>query len=767
MARKIMRDIEAKKNIQYAGNGEGIPVPTKISVSAEKNTRNKRSPSPHVLDLSQEAIVNTGINVSNSKTDISKNQNDSEKPTMIVARKMTRPSVFLQLSWIGILGLFIIFLLNTAKGYATGQKLFTKIAQSAKQGYGQLLEGGQKIKQLDSTSANSIFEEAYSQFEKAQEQIWFMKNEPTLSKYTGILESGKLLADSGKQMIDMMAQMKTIPDLFAQNVNHVDETRAGSNEQTALSKIQELSPKIAQIHQNIQQVLENFTALTEQVPSQYKAVFTQGINLLTSSEKLIGEVMNMLPGLAEIMGSGNKPHHTLILLQNNDEVRGTGGFIGSFMNLEMQNGYVTSLKFEDVYDLDGQFAAKKDSPIFTPPDEIKRLTSRWFFRDANVAPDFRTAGEKALWLYAQEKGELADTVLAVNRDILGKMLEITGPIEVPGLTSLPGAAPGVAKTGAAKAGPTKPGIAVPLTADNYREVLTYMVETKQSGLADPKKTLRDLMPLIQKRLFQPAHIAQFQQLFLEEIVQKNVVGYSKNPLVENLFETVGMDGAIMPEVRNEDYLSVIASSFGGNKSDAYIKQELSHDTVIERSGEMYDQLTIKRTHQWTGATEQKWRSMLKPLGMTDFSDSLLGILGKSENKVAMRVYVPSGSQLISSDGVAVDQIKNIRDPDLNRSYFAFDIITKPGETTTMKMRYKLPFSLDSFLANTYIMNVQKQLGAHPSIFTKHLMFNDFMSFASAYPNEFVMEDDGSLMLGKSLSKDLRLALLMTRDSVKK
>ncbi len=628
----------------------------------------------------------------------------------------------------------IIFLFSTAKSYTAGQRLFSDIANSAKQGYTQLAQGGQEVKNQDIAGAQSIFEQAYAQFQAAQDQIWFMKNEPTLSKYTAVLESGQLLADSGKQMIEVMQEMKAIPDLFAQNIQNIQETRTAP-ERTALSQLQIVYPKIVTIHANVAKSLANFQALESDVPSQYRAVFVNGISILQASEKLLADILVMIPGIEEMMGNG-RPHRTLILLQNNDEVRGTGGFIGSFINLQMENGHVTEMKLEDVYDMDGQFKMKIE-----PPDVIKKITGSWYFRDSNVSPDFRIAGDKALWFYAQERGQIADSVIAINQDLLGEVLGVIGPVEMTGLDAA-------------------------LTRENYRQALTYMIETKRSGAEDPKKILKDLMPIIQKRLFQPANMGAFQHILLEQIVQKNISGYSKNPLTEDLFAVMGMDGAMKEEVRNEDSLSVVASSFGANKSDAYMKQEITHDTVIEHDGEVYDQLTIKRINLWSGATAQRWRTLLKPFNFVDFPDHFLEIFGAGDNKVALRVYVPSGSQLISSDFMPVENIKTVVDGDLRRAYFSFDMVTKAGSSSTVKIRYKLPFTMSDFFANTYTLSVQKQLGVRPSDFTKYLLFNNFMSFAKAYPDEFLLEKDGSLMIGKPLNRDLRLSVLMTRDSMK-
>ncbi len=717
MTRKIVRDIEPKKSLRP----EATEVAADIAAPVAPQTRGKMS--PYVLDLSQKTVVNLA----------------PTKPldtSIFVAQKSRPSSLFMQLGGIAILGLLIVFLLNTARSYTEGQKLFAKVAQSAKNGYSQLVQGGEQAQKKNINATRSMFDEAYAQFQSAQEQIWFLKNEPSLAKYTAILESGRRLAESGKEMISIMDRIKTTPDVFANTLSTPNTlsstTETGKN---ALTELQEIYPKMLTVHNNITTSLQSFYAIESEVPVHYRAAFSHGTQVLQKANDLLTNILHIFPGLTAMMGE-KQSHRTIILLQNSDEVRPTGGFIGSFLNLEMQNGTIKELKLEDIYSLDDSF-----KQIIAPPPDVQKITDRWFMRDANYSPDFRVSGERTIWFYEQESGKTADTILAVNHQFLGKILAIIGPVDV--------------------------GLLQPLTTDNYREVITYMVETKKSGYEDPKKILKDLLPVIQQRLFQPAHMEQFQQLLLEEIVEKNLIGYSRHASAQKMFATLGMDGTLQAEQRDEDYLAVIASSFSGNKSDAAIKQEIIHDTVIETNGEIYNQLTIKRTHQWSSASEQRWKKILRPFNFVDFPEHYLQILGKGENKVAMRAYIPSGSQLVSADNLAIDAIKTMRDADLERSYFSFDMITKPGETNTIKIRYKLPFSMSNVFANTYTLNVQKQLGAPTTSLIKHLQLGNFMSLTSAYPEGFMTEPDGTLTIGKSLNHDQRLSVLMTRHSLKK
>ncbi len=764
--RNIVRDIIARRKTLPAARAEG-PEDAQKKITSKNDTSEKQS--PFVLDLSRESVTHAEIHISDIRPGNARQVSRSGDTFVVQKKSNSITSIIIQLSVMALFGVLILFGIYAARGYAAGGKLFSQMTQSVKNGYGQIIQAGSSAKDSDLPKAQSMFEQAYNTFQQAQSRMWFIKSDPVLSRYTSVLESGSLLAESGKDMTEMLTRLRKIPELFAQTMSHVDESPVAIS--PVLNELQEANRVIIRVHANIKRAHDTMDDIIQVAPKQYIASLEKGKALLGESEKMLQNMILMLPGIVEIFGNGG-PHRTIVLLQNNDETRPTGGFIGSFLNLEMNNGYVTSLKLEDVYDMDGQF-----KEVIEPPEEIKKLTDRWFFRDANYSPDFRISGEKAIWFYEKEKREKADTVIAVNQDLLGKILAITGPIELAQLTA-------------------------PLTSENYREMMTYMIETKRSGADDPKKILKDILPEIQKRLFQSGNMSDLDDVMLEGIIQKNILGFSKNTLVQNFFEVLGADGKMAlsggDSAENgggggekDDYLSIITTSIGGNKSDAYMTQEIIHDTVIEKGGEVFDQVTLRRTHTWSGATEKKWRGLLKPFGFVDFPEHFLSVFGKGANTVIVRAYIPSGSEIISDTATSSSALTSSpstsslsptlpptptlhHDPDLNLDYITFTMSTNPGQTSVTKIRYKLPFRLDNILANTYALNVQKQPGVRPSQLTKHVYYNDFMALAEAYPSDFIREPSGNvttgisnnaLMITKRLTRDQRFALLFARESM--
>lgn len=735
MSRRIVTDITRTGTTKNH-------LPLHAEKEADITSRAKSAPRTGDIDL--RTITVGSVRTGQQSPHLADIHTIAPDEAVIVAQKPAA-SRLVGLGAIAVFGAIIISLIYAGQAYTRGQKLFGDVVESAQQGYQGLFNGAMNVRENKIAEAHTIFEAAYQQFQSAQQSVKFFAEEPSLKDANAIMTMGSDLARAGTDLITAMNTMRALPDIIAQQMTvntaatetaateTTDTPRVTTTPLTLLSAASDAAHRAQATINSVITTIKNLD--TGIIPARFRAQLTTGTHALTVANKLLSEINDMLPGMIELFGN-QKPHRTLILLQNNDEVRATGGFIGSVILLETENGYITTLKLQDVYDIDGQWRENIE-----PPAEIKPLTDRWFFRDSNTSPDFRVSGEKAAWFYEKETGLPVDTIIAVNHELLGKILELTGPITLPEIGAPP----------------------AQITADNYRTVLTYLIETKQTGAADPKLILKNLFPLVQKAILRSNRTQDIMTMLLEEVVRKNIVGYSKNPLTQKLFTTLGADAALIEENANDDYLAVIASSVSGNKSDAYITQDITHDTIIERDGAAFDQVTIKRVHTWSGAVELKWLEQLKPFGITNIADHVFTTLGKGINKAIMRVYIPSGAQLISADGIPLDQVQLIRDPATQRTYFAFTMETAAGTGTTIALRYKLPFHLNNTAASTYQLNIQKQPGARPSTITKRIALGEGVYLPVYYPNDAVTDEQGVTIWQTRLNTDLRFAALTTHQ----
>lgn len=123
-----------------------------------------------------------------------------------------------------------------------------------------------------------------------------------------------------------------------------------------------------------------------------------------------------------------KPQSILILLQNSNELRPTGGFIGSVAIATFEDGGLADFVVEDIYALDGQLKGHVD-----PPKPIAELlgNEHWYMRDSNWDPDFKESASRASWFYEKETGKTVDGVVAINIPIVVELLRAIGPVQLP------------------------------------------------------------------------------------------------------------------------------------------------------------------------------------------------------------------------------------------------------------------------------------------------------------------------------------------------
>ena len=131
--------------------------------------------------------------------------------------------------------------------------------------------------------------------------------------------------------------------------------------------------------------------------------------------------------LPDILGY-ERPKTYMLLLQNNMELRPTGGFIGSFALLTFSKGELIDNAVYDVYSADGQLKG-----YITPPAPIEEHLGEasWTLRDSNWDPDFPTSASRAEWFLDKSLEREVDGVVAVNLEVARKYLEVLGPLSLP------------------------------------------------------------------------------------------------------------------------------------------------------------------------------------------------------------------------------------------------------------------------------------------------------------------------------------------------
>jgi hypothetical protein len=133
----------------------------------------------------------------------------------------------------------------------------------------------------------------------------------------------------------------------------------------------------------------------------------------------------ILPGML----GAESPRNYLVLVQNNAEVRATGGLPGALAVLRVADGKV-SLTAQATGSSLGHFATAVKE---TDPEQELIYTDRlWtYIGDVNLTPDFPTAAKTAKVMWEKRHNTRIDGVLALDPVVLGHILEASGPIPAP------------------------------------------------------------------------------------------------------------------------------------------------------------------------------------------------------------------------------------------------------------------------------------------------------------------------------------------------
>lgn len=389
-------------------------------------------------------------------------------------------------------------------------------------------------------------------------------------------------------------------------------------------------------------------------------------------KKIIDTTVPAAESLPAILGWPNEKTY-LFLLQNNTELRPTGGFIGTFGILKVENAEIRQFTTDNIYNLDNPV---KNTLFLDPPEPIQKYLSQtqWFMRDSNWDPDFPTSAEKALWFYQEESGSNEDFygVIAVTPTFIQSLLEITGEITVDG---------------------------VAFNSENLIEVLEFQVEKgfMQAGipLSERKEIIGSLANELMDRILNlpKNRWGELWKTFYDDVVQKQILIYIKDDHTQELVKEEQWAGEVKDFVG--DYIFVVDSNMASLKSDPGVAHQIDYTLTKNENNELISNLAITYDNQ--GAFD--WKT--------------------TRYRTYVRVLVPYGSELIDWEGAMEnDKLLSKKEGGIDvseshgRTQFGAFISIEPKEKKTLSFTYKLPVSFGEFTDQNkeYGLYVQKQAG---------------------------------------------------------
>ncbi len=476
-----------------------------------------------------------------------------------------------------------------------------------------------------------------------------------------LLNAGLAGIDGGKVLVDSVAPYADVLGLKGQG-----SFTGGSAEQriqTAVTTFSKIAPNIDKLSGSLSIMQKELDQVN---PNHYPSLFggskikttlTQAKTVVDDANIFVSEATPLIKVLPEMLGEPIEKKY-LVLFQNDKELRPTGGFITAYAIMRFDHGVVHPDGASDIYTLDATVPNKPTAPRILA--KYLPEVPQWNLRDTNLSPDFVTSMQQFNKMYQTAGGySKVDGIIAIDTYPLVAAIDILGgSIDVDG------------QTFTTKNDPRCDCANVIYELEAASDKPVDYVRTQRKGI------IGDLMLAIMNKALSSSPKKYWGPLFqamLNNISQKHILFYVYNTDAQSGIEALNAAGRIKPF--DGDYLHINDANFGGAKSNLFITESVDQNYQMQSDGSITKTLTINYKN---------------PYAPSDCNLERGGLCLNAVQRDVVRVYVPKGSQLVSSDG---SEVKMMTYDELGKTVFEGFITVRPQGAKTYTLTYKLPFKL--------------------------------------------------------------------------
>lgn len=395
----------------------------------------------------------------------------------------------------------------------------------------------------------------------------------------------------------------------------------------------------------------------------------------------------------------------LVLIENNTEIRPSGGIIDSYGLLTLDKG---KLKNFSVHDLES--ADSKLKGHIEPPYPLKKYlpSVHWYLRDSNFDPDFLTAASSAANFINLEIGKRVDGVLAIDAAFIKNVLSVIGPVYL---------------------------------IDYKKNIDANNFLTTLEANRDKKDFLRAILIAIQLKLSSSENINYFSlaKIVGNSIAEKHLLFAFNDKKIQDIFTINNWSGSLSdqrkesPNVVN-DFLEINEANLGKNNANYYIQKSINHTIKIGDDGGIMDIVKISYKNTSTKSMDKDYKNYL-------------------------RIILPFDSKIsdVAFDGVSQKGIEIEKKDEGGKTTYGFFVVIPSGESKTITISYSLPtkvfLSISSF---SYFLLLLKQSGADSYPYSFSMYYPEGFGLISS-SNE-ITKGDGQLNSSFDFKKDINFKI---------
>lgn len=265
----------------------------------------------------------------------------------------------------------------------------------------------------------------------------------------------------------------------------------------------------------------------------------------------------------------------IVLLQNNMEIRPSGGFLGSYAVVSTQKSGISEIQIQDIYVPDGQLVGHVDPPL---PIQQAFGQGWWRLRDANWDVDFASAAAQIAWFFEQG-GEPSDGIIAINLSLVRQLLTAFGPL--------------------------KPVDYPEVTASNFYQLAQSQAETDFFPGSTQK---RDFLGAVGREAIKKLkNLNPVQALKMAKIIYKNL----RNQEILVWLKDRPVWGGLGTNPGN--YLYIVDTNLGANKANCCIQKSVEQtENSLKITWENDNPFTAPKPPEFWGGDYVNWVRVVVP-----------------------------------------------------------------------------------------------------------------------------------------------------------
>lgn len=400
---------------------------------------------------------------------------------------------------------------------------------------------------------------------------------------------------------------------------------------------------------------------------QVREPLSEAVQRLGTFSRELDSASSSLEILPAMLGSENERKY-LVLVQNNAEVRATGGIAGAMVLVTAKDG---RLELSD-------HASSGDIGRFKPALEVDKdqeqiYTTRLgaYIQNVNLTPDFPTAASTARRMWeSKNPGSDIEGVLSIDPVALSYILEATGPIKLDDLDSISG------ELGSLPMTLSSENVVPSLLSDVYQEIeepalqdayFAAVASEVFSGLTDGGIDAGQMVKALQKGA-----------------EEKRLLVWSAVDAEQKIIGSSSLGGAIAGSA-DETAIGVYFNDGTGAKMDYYVRREVQLEKRCQPDG--YYRYAVKATIT-NNAPADAGKSL------PDYVTGA-GAFGVTPGTVQTNIYAYGPTEWFlnsaAQDGKAAPFGSYKHD---ERPVAAATMSLAPGESTTVEFEFSTPYETD-------------------------------------------------------------------------